>query len=645
LNLLYSPPLFPSKDVQYTTLSAHSPFPRPFLAQSVLAGLVLTLTGCLSDGPNETGKDFLAGQKVTLQSTAYEVTLDSIPLENFHTSLDEPSHLGDTVLMLGQWQGVRSEVRLGFSLTNTTLLDQLDNAAKNDSIQVRLSLGLFNWGGYSDSIANPTQKYLESTLAGRDSLTLVVTTLDAPDSVSQTSYEQAVQIGEPSFLRRKLPIEALKEQFSKANKSLVETVDTIVLDISNVYGMNNRDSILIQELPQLRKRLIEKRYARRYMMVRIQPLRPPSASDSNDVMLRIVGGASGAYYMPALYIGKTDKPSTSSGNPDRLDAYTLANSVARAATYMAEDLDSLNQTLTVLPQKGVRFQLDRDLLISKLRQKGLSFSNPINSEYDFNYFVSYAEMILPLDSAKTKIENNYSLDMGVVSNLDSLADGAVDGASTYSNIPLDSTHPNRSKWRLLWVLDANQTLSGNSDTVKFSFETSPDPTTQFLRFTLASDTSTDLDTLHLKAGMTREMTISAGSRIPLFLSVTSNGHSCDITYRLRMESREENRNWLNPKTKEPYTDYADLSPRLLSPKKQDVALRATNGIQRILNRKTLGDDIFQEFLVKIITKDARQTDSLNLRVNYPILGRVQFPQTDGKIFVKLHLLLFPLQQP
>jgi hypothetical protein len=391
--------------------------------------------------------------------------------------------------------------------------------------------------------------------------------------------------------------------------------------------------------------LIEKRFVRRYLMVRIQPLLPPSTPDSEGVMLRLVGANQGAYYMPALFIGKNENPSTNTSDPDRLDTYTFSGTTVRAATYLAEDLDSLEHSLTVMPQKGLRFQMDRNLLVSKLKSKGLSFSGSGASPFDFNYFVSYAEIQMPIDTAKTWVENNYSLDLGVVSNMDSLADGGPEGLTLLANIPLDSSLPKRSEWKTLWILDANQTLNGNPDTVRFSFEPSPDAATQFLRFALASDTSKDMDTLNLQAGMTREITINAGSRIPLYLSVTSHGHSCDITYRLRMEAKEESRQWLNPETKLPYTDYANLSPRLLAPNKTHVTLRATTSVQRLLNRKTVGQDVFHEFAVKLINKNALQTDSLNIPVNYPILGRVHFPQTNGKILVKLHLLLFPLQQP
>jgi hypothetical protein len=170
-----------------------------------------------------------------------------------------------------------------------------------------------------------------------------------------------------------------------------------------------------------------------------------------------------------------------------------------------------------------------------------------------------------------------------------------------------------------------------------------------LRFHLASDTSRDLDTLVLRPGIQREHILDPYRRIPLFLKLTPSEDTCDIAYVLRANAVQENQDFKNPSTLKSLTEYKDLTERLLLPKREALNLRATQGVQRLLNRQGLDNDagghIFHEFSVSLANRSALQADTGFIPLRYPIVGEARFLPQDGKMRADLHLILIDLAQP
>jgi hypothetical protein len=312
-----------------------------------------------------------------------------------------------------------------------------------------------------------------------------------------------------------------------------------------------------------------------------------------------------------------------------------------------------DSAFTLLPRRGLRFRVERGELLNRLekafQQQGMAMPQGAFANFDSRFFVAYADMQLKLDTAKTFIENDYALDIKTYSQLDSAVESGEGGAPVlFYQLPLDTTRPARPKWQTLVTLVNPNSSSRKADTIKVLFEPSPDPAYSWLRLHAASDTSRDIDTLLLTPGFNRELVLNTNSNIPLVLTAMPSAKSCDIAYKLRPSSTQESGDYKNPSTLKSLTEYSDLTQRLILPKREVVTMRATQGMQRLLNRTELGQTssgLFHEFSVSLNQRNALQADTGFIKLNYPVIGEVRFAPEGGKVRAKLHLILIDLSQP
>lgn len=611
------------------------------------AALSLILSGCLSDGPNQTGRAFLDEQGFSLNGKVYELTLDSVPLEGFRSALEEPSHLGDTVALLGNWRGIRSDMRMAYSLTNDNLLDTLEKGSSDSAVRVGLGLSFPNWGANSGS-----PDYLKSTLAGKDSLTLVVHTLEVASANSQGDFEKARDVAERSFMVRRLPMALVENDLAAQKHSFQVIRDTVVLPLNKVY-IGNQESLVTLELPHLRQHLTAERLNHRYLMLQVQTLDSGPLSDSAGLLLRVTGIAR-YEYMPSLLFGTgiTTNSSSLRENVNRLLPYASDATRTYSVDYEVHEHEPQDSTFTLLPRRGLRFRVERGELLTRLEnafaKQGVSIPSASGGAFDARFFVAYADMQLKLDTAKTFIENNYALDIRAFSQLDSAIEDDGGSSVVFYQLPIDSSKPIRNQWQSLVTLVNTDDLDRKADTLKVLYEPSPDPAYNWLRFHLSSDTSRDIDTLLLTPGREQEWARSFNPSRPLVLTVTPTARHCDIAYKVRPGTSQESIEYKNPSTLKNFTEYADLTERMILPKREAVKVRATQGMQRLLNRTALSQSsggLFHEFAINLTQRYALQSDTNFIRLNYPILAEARFAPENGKLRAKLHLILIDISQP
>lgn len=611
------------------------------------AALSLILSGCLSDGPNQTGRAFLDEQGFSLNGKVYELTLDSVPLEGFRSALEEPSHLGDTVALLGNWRGIRSDMRMAYSLTNDNLLDTLEKGSSDSAVRVGLGLSFPNWGANSGS-----PDYLKSTLTGKDSLTLVVHTLEVASANSQGDFEKARDVAERSFMVRRLPMALVENDLAAQKHSFQVIRDTVVLPLNKVY-IGNQESLVTLELPHLRQHLTAERLNHRYLMQQVQTLESGPLSDSAGLLLRVTGIAR-YEYMPSLLFGTgiTTNSSSLRENVNRLLPYASDATRTYSVDYVVHEHEPQDSTFTLLPRRGLRFRVERGELLTRLEnafaKQGVSIPSASGGPFDARFFVAYADMQLKLDTAKTFIENNYALDIRAFSQLDSAIEDDGGPSVVFYQLPIDSSKPVRNQWQSLVTLVNTDDLDRKADTLKVLYEPSPDPAYNWLRFHLSSDTSRDIDTLLLTPGREQEWARSFNPSRPLVLTVTPTARHCDIAYKVRPGSSQESIEYKNPSTLKNFTEYADLTERMILPKREAVKVRATQGMQRLLNRTALSQSsggLFHEFAINLTQRYALQSDTNFIRLNYPILAEARFAPENGKLRAKLHLILIDISQP
>lgn len=616
--------------------------PKHHLSPAIAAATagLLVLGGCLSDGPNRVGADYLAERGIVLQTPIHDLTFDNFPLSDFQNSLEEPSHLGDTVPMLGYSQGVTATYRAAFSLSRSEMLDSLDS---NKTLS--FTLGFPKWGDPNGVGATAAQTFLESLVANRDSMHFVVSFLDIPHDDKSHYQNTVIPTFQRTFLERGLSLDLVKNTPSADTATLTEE-DTVALNVAGIYGKTS-DTLWSIPLPRLLKRLQAKRYAYRYILMQITPVIPDTLADSLATMIRPAGPFPGAYRGPGLIFGNTSSPFTANTEKQRLEPYSIGTT--RAVTYLLSDANREDSTLGLLPKRNVKFQVNRQALLDSIAGRLGKLAATSSSVFDSRFFVSYADITLPYDRARTSIDNDYAVDIQATSILDSLA-GSRDSGFV-DPIQVSATPPGKSStWQNLWVLDENASVYGRSDTLKISYEKSEDDGQyRFARLRHSLDTAKDIDTLILQVGTTREIFLGNVSRVTPWVKVKALDAACEVYFALRSATDKESNTFLDPETKTQYTSSAGVSSRFLNPKSTEASFtfRATEGLQKTLNRMSVGNtgNVSTAIGVQIAGRRGLQQDSSFVSTYYPVMAKVRFPVQNGQVRAKIRVLLYPLPNP
>ena len=385
---------------------------------SGIISISVIIASCISDGPNHTGGELLTGNGILLDNPYYHVKLPVFPVDSIWTQDEEPSHLGESVLMAGISGPFKAQVRLAFDIADTTLLDSL-----NDSLSsaLRLSvcatqntslgrLALFQSVG--DSLSKPDTGKADTT-SFKDSLAFEVKTWAIPDRDSaglaiMTSPQRTdtLNLYNHRFLGRMDPDSLLP---------LHTVLDTIQLKIRSAY---NLDQFQNKNIPHLLKFLKANSLSTKWLIqMQLTPI--VDSVNSQLAMLRLNGTAT-SIYGPGLIFGSSSEPKSAT-KKQKVSPLTFSNSFGVNYT-----LEYSGSKLAMIPSKarGLHLILNRARLLDSVNAAliRMHINPPVANKsglFDLTYFVPFAEISLPLDSTTT-LEGGYPLDLKVQSDLDSI---------------------------------------------------------------------------------------------------------------------------------------------------------------------------------------------------------------------------------
>ncbi|MDB5049529.1 MAG: hypothetical protein JWO30_2600 [Fibrobacteres bacterium] len=610
---------------------------KPFISLPISrrsAGLCLTgafalaISSCISDGANRTGGEYLSQHGVLLQDPLYHVTLKGIPVDSFWTTDAEPSHLADTILLVGSDSDFSAEARLAFQLDDINSLFRLDSL---DATSLKLSLGFPVppiGGDELDSAAKASSA---------DTVDLEVVSWSTTDSgLTDAQWTDTLNTWNNRFLIRNDTVAAL-ERFHPIR-------DTIHIAFKTAYTTG---SIQAQPLPNLHAGLVKIRGHKNLIECRIR--RIPGKS-TGPAMLHLGGELPDDpeyVYEPILIFGPYG---TIAGTPSSNFMQTMFVGGRRGVNYSLMYSGPKENILTG-KVRGLHVVLDRKTLLDSidadLQRQNLPLQPRTTSgDFDLSYFVPFAKMTLPLDLAKTKLESGFPLQINMVTSIDSLLGDTISGG-----IRVDTVQ--QGVPRILW----HTYDPGNPGTILDDVSITYDPVLNsgdarlrkvILKF---SRDSVFNDTSYIHVGESKQRTTTLQGYGKSFLSLTLDADSLVLAVHsyLTVRPEAENNEYRDSVTGETITDLERRMQKFLHSGDSELSLRAIHGFQRLLNRTRSNANVLQDFQFQPSVFSAVDTsfivggDTTSAVVDYPVLSVVA-PKLEGKsLKVDVELYLFPLK--
>jgi hypothetical protein len=335
--------------------SLRSTRPRPPIdkAAKALAGiLALALASCISDGANRTGGEYLAQHGVLLRDPLYHLVLKDIPVDSlWSTDADaEPSHLGDSTILVGRSGDFTAECRFEFHISDTAMLKKMDGV---NAATFKLSLGLPPWraglSGLRASVATDTAHPI-------DSIPFEVRTWEIDNrGLSDAQWADTIAVWSRRYLVRNDTL------------ALLDTTrmvrDTLYLKYDSAYTRNTPQA---KQLVNLFRRLAPKRALKHLLEMQLVRISKSSA-DTAAGILRLGGFTGNAeselVYGPLLLFGAIDS-SIGTHAADRLRVRVQANGSA-GVNYNLRYSGSKYDIVTC-KQRGLHLSLDRKTLLDSI---------------------------------------------------------------------------------------------------------------------------------------------------------------------------------------------------------------------------------------------------------------------------------------
>ncbi len=594
------------------------------------------LSSCISDGPNQTGGQYLAKHDILLKNPLYHVVLPSFPVDSFWNSDAERNHLGDTILMAGIAGNFTGQVRMAFDLADTSFLDSLSDSAAS----LRLSVGAVptTGVGLAELIGTVGDTGLDTTKTYRDSLAFLVETWAVPDRATAGSVQtDAARQDTFNLYNRRFLI----HQDTTATLPKPTVLDTIKLQIKGAYA---KDNLQAKSLPHLLNFLRSKSTSTKWL-IQIQLTPIPDGSKSGLAMLRL-GGEITSSYGPALLFGKTNFNPASASSKQKLGTLTTVG--IRGVNYT---LKYKGSRFDILPAKmrGLHLLLDRSRLLDSLdaallRQGITPPSRAIQGHFDLTYFIPFGQISLPLADSLT-LEGSLPLDMRLASDIDSTLPGTPSGALGLKIIPLDVP-------TVIGYNYENGNYSKVLDSISLFYRKVPalDSGLNQIIVRFGKDTlKNDSEFVHV--GETKEIIIAnASGSLPLILTLTAGKNTAQAEYYLSSHAVAENNDFRDEKTGELLSTLSKKLSHLLFPSQKTLNLRATTGLQRLLNRADAGQNVFPDLLIQPAFQSAIDTAVTTgsvtqpQRIPFPILSVIPPKIQGGKLTIGLDLYLYPLKK-
>lgn len=632
--------------------------PKPFiafppstrLAAKVMAvGVFTLLVSCISDGPNRTGGGYLGEHGVLLQNPLYHVVIPDFPVDSLWTrdGDQQGGHLGAGVLFAGVSGQFSAQVRLGYDVTDTAYLKSLADTTDSVRLSVRAFRSVAGLGALEASVgdsilANDTTKADPSTRFA-DTLSFLVETWafrnkDASGTILTDEQRlDSVNLRNRKFLARMDP-NAILDPYP--------ILDTIKLSIRKAY---KDDSLQARVLPHLTKVLKDSAYTIKWLLhIQLTPL--PKPGDTRAAMLRLEG-ATTTPYAPVLLFGNQPNPVTASAAGTVGQALLpLVTGTSRGVNYV---LRYGGSKLDILPSKNrdLHLVLSRAALIDSINaglRRNLNIEpspGDIGGNFDLTYFVPFARLSMPLADS-LNLEGKLPELIQVLSDLDTLLPNAppATGHLAVTLVPLESTV------RLFIATDQTNSYVP-LDTISIAYA-KPSATDSLLRRVIvkfALDTAQN-DTSYLHVGESKDIVKNVrGYGIEqLFLNLTAGNTALDVSHYLNAHERVEPNDFRDPATGATLSDLASRIPHLLHPKTDSLNLRATIGLQRLLNRTDAGSDVLSDLVIRaqsaVDTAVVATDGTAASAVPFPVLSVIPPRLNAGKLTVRLDLYLYPLKK-
>jgi hypothetical protein len=594
---------------------------------SLAAGL---LASCISDGSNRTGGEYLGEHGVILQNPMYHVKVKGFPVADFWTTDAEPGHVNDTILLAGVKGPFAAEPRFSFLVSDTTLLTTL---SQPDST-LRLSLSTPTWEGVGPWRDNGTPALVRMYDSNSvDSIRFRVLAWDLSDSgiTSKEDWNVAVSLRNRRFL-------LLGDTL--ANLPDADAEDAIWLRVKKAY--QDTAQFQARELPAL-KELLSQRHGRKHLVhVRLIP-DTAGVPDSLSAMLRL--GGQWAFQdakRPSLLFGPRLRADSIAAK-FRIAPVTLADGRS-AVAYTLRYAGGAPGTMVVPMQRGLHVTLDRVRLLDSLEAGILRLGKvppprPAGS-YSLAYFVPFATITLPIEHAE--LEADLPVQVRLRTSVDTLLGEGPGAITREDSLGLDSS-----------ITPWYTTQVGHPENIVNKVSISYAAVGDSLRRVIVGYSKDSIlnDTAFLPIGGKTQLPALSGygKNSSLNIQVEAGATRLIVRSYLSVRSVEEINTFRDSTTGETIKDLAALLPRFVNPGDDSIRLRATAGIQTLLNQADLGTDSRHEFEFRPYFRgynDSAVTSTGTTIANevvFPVLSTLQPRIESGALSVDLDIYLYPLK--
>lgn len=374
--------------------------------KNVLAlGLIAIVAGCLTDGPNKTGSSIVESRNLEVTRTLSSVTLQGFALDSFWTSdnIAEQPFTPLRTLWVGDQDGFSSSARYGFQFTRSP--DDLD------SLRMRIT---------QLSITDEDQKKAFNREDTSSTLTQLV--------VRSFAYAAPDSIMEPAqiyFFQDLDSIDRYQERVANIGAWSVSALDIIDLD-----SVGAQENLATGSLKNLRDSL--KAYGEQNLRASgdtvsrdttfwiFTEVSVKDTSSSNNTMRRLSSDVRLEWREPGegistLAIGTFQR--RNSGLNVRMSR--VLNTHPDFQPFTSDPI-----LLTGLPQ-GLEFSLDRQKILDAIRNQDPNFTHSAfdentSQQFDNTYFVPYAEISFPVDSANVTQSGDYLLQFSALPWMDTV---------------------------------------------------------------------------------------------------------------------------------------------------------------------------------------------------------------------------------
>ena len=608
--------------------------PRPLLARIFRTALFCLpilaaglLAGCISDGPNQTGSDYLGEHGIILANPMYHVKIKGFPVDQFWTTDAEPSHLNDTILLAGVQGAFTAEPRFAFDITDTSLLDSL--SATPTSLRLSLSTPIFqNVGSFTDNGVKALESLADSS---RDSLSFSVLSWDFTNQgISDDAWNDSVTHRNRLFLINGDTL---------ARLPLPTTIDTVRLKVAGAYSLPRQ--LQANALPHLLDTLSRSKGHLHLIQMRMIPL-PDADTTANKrpAMLRL--GGNWIYdlsHRPSLLFGRNG-PADSLDGHNRLGPLDAGNSQL-AASYTLRYAGPRTDMVVPL-QRGLHVTFDRARLLDSIDSALARQHYPIPARpagpLSLQYYVPFAAITLPIDTPQ--LEAGLPVQVRLVTSVDTLLGDTLAGTRV-DLIPLDGS-----------VTAWYTTEIGHPEVIENNVSLSYAKADSLRRIILSfSKDTTRNDTVFLPVGGTGQINASLtgyGQSNSLVIQLQAGENTLSAKSYLSVRSGLENNSFRDPVTGDPMP-LDSLVPRFVQPESRSIRLRATGGIRTLLNRALMGTTARQDFefrpYFRAFNPKAAVSvgDSVAHEVVFPVLSVIPPRIDSGAVSVDFDLYLYPLK--